>query len=321
MRRIFFVIVLGSALFSAYIIAANPGSPLSVRSTGTATLGEGTKAHVKEKARQEAIRKAVEENVGLVFSSQTIMKNFEVSEDVVSSYAKLYVKSIREVSYTYDPVTETGTYEGEITIDTSSFAKMTEAQELLKAQREAPIEASVFLFDGEGKVIPDGATVKQGQRFNLMVKPSGDLHAYVVSKDSRGKLFAIFPNRQVSGHANPLKAGRSYYFPPQESPLIFSFDEHAGLETFHVVLSAAPMPDLDDLFARIQDAINSEKSSLGAIVENRIASRGFGLTAKPTQTSWGSSSNQNSKVASTLLGEVLQGNGALVKTITLNHEK
>lgn len=56
-------------------------------------------------------------------------------------------------------------------------------------------------------MIADGSTVRTGQRFDVMVRPAGDLHAYIISRDSRGNLFNIFPNGRVSRHRNPLRAG------------------------------------------------------------------------------------------------------------------
>lgn len=86
-----------------------------------------------------------------MITAQSSMKNFALAEDVVSSFARMYIKSIREISYSYNGSTEKGVYTGEFVIDTSSLAKMAEAERALAANRGKPAEAGVFLFDEEGR--------------------------------------------------------------------------------------------------------------------------------------------------------------------------
>jgi len=60
--RLSFTLALLVVLLSTNIHAASP--LLTVRSSASATLGEGTKAQVYEKAKSLAMRKAIEEHVG-----------------------------------------------------------------------------------------------------------------------------------------------------------------------------------------------------------------------------------------------------------------
>lgn len=319
-RFILCVFVLAGTLPALLAQALPRTSPLlTVRSTGSATLGEGTKAQVKEKAKAGAIRKAIEEHVGVVITAQSTMKNFELAEDMVSSYARVYIKSIRELGYRYDSATETGVYEGEFVIDASSLERLSQAQTALEAGMKRPVEASVFLFDGEGRMIADGGTVREGQRFNVMVQPSVDLHSYIINRDSRGNLFRIFPNPKVSGHRNPLRRGRSYFFPPRESELIFTFDSNPGREHFYVLLSAVPLNDLDALFAQL-DVMGHEQDrrDMTPIIQERIASRGIQLHAKATKARISMADGQGHP-ADNIVGELLSGTGAFVKMISLRH--
>lgn len=294
------------------------GALLTVRETGTAQLGEGTKKGVKEKAKLSAIRKAIERYAGVRITSKSTMKNFVMEEDVINSYQRAYLKSVREIAYRYDSGAETGTYTGEFVIDTSAMASLSEAEAALAANRDKPVEAAVFLFDGEGRMMSDGGVVKEGDRFNVMVQPMGDLYAYVINRDSQGNLFSIFPNRDISNHVNPLRAGITYYFPPRSSDLVFAFDANPGRERFYFLFSAVPLPDIDALFAKLARMKTAgERSALAPILEERIVTRGIALQSKKTQATIAGSSG--GRAGDMVVGELLKGTGAFVKTVQLHH--
>lgn len=300
--------------------SATSGSPLlTVRSSATATLGEGTKAQVKEKARLEAIRKAIELYAGVTITAQSTVRNWELQEDVVQSYNRAYVKSVREISYVYDSATETGRYEGEFVLDTAATATMAEAERALAASRARPVEAAVFLFDGEGRMIADGAAVRPGERFHVMVQPAGDLYAYLIARDSGGNLFRIFPNPDVASLTNPLRAGSQYTFPPRDSDLVFAFDEQPGRERFYFLFSAVPLADLDALFARLEELKDAGdeagQATLAPIIQERVASRGMVLQSKSTRADVRLSDSKTEQ----RVGELLRGTGAFVKSIGLVH--
>ena len=294
------------------------GALLTVRETGTAELGEGTKKGVKEKAKLGAIRKAIELYAGVHISSKSTMKNFVMEEDVIKSYQRTYLKSVREIAYKYDSGAETGTYTGEFVIDTSAMKKLSEAEAALAANRDKPVEAAVFLFDGEGRIMSDGGVVKEGDRFNVMVQPMGDLYAYVINRDSQGNLFSIFPNRDISNHVNPLRAGITYYFPPKSSDIVFAFDANPGRERFYFLVSAVPLPDIDALFEKLaQMKTPEERNALAPILVERVVTRGIALQSKKTQAIISGSSG--GQAGDKVVGELLKGTGAFVKSVQLHH--
>ncbi len=331
MKRFFFAVALRAGVILTILLAISQfpvltgaevikrsGPLLTVREIGTATLGEGTKAQVKGKAKAEAIRKAIEENAGVVITAQSTMKNFEMADDVVNSYARVFIKSIREISYSYDSAKETGVYRGEFVIDTSSLQGMSQAEKALQANRNKPIETSVFLFDENGQVLHEGRPIKKGDRFNVMVQPSTDLFVYIISLDSKGKLYTIFPNPKVSGHSNPLGGGEQYYFPPQESDQVFMFDDTPGKDRFYFMFSAVPMKDMDFLFEKLANADLEEQGEINSIIQERIASRGIALESKTTKAAIDIPNGRNSKRQKSV-GELLKGTGAFVKTVKLRH--
>ncbi len=295
------------------------GALITVRETGQAVLGEGTKQQVREKARLDAIRRAIERYAGVHITSKSTIRNFELEEDVVSSYQRTYVKSVRELAYDYDSANETGTYEGEFVIDTASLQSLAQAETTLSANRDKPVEAAVFLFDGEGRMMEDGGIVRAGDRFNVMVQPVGDLYAYIVNRDSQGHLLNIFPNRDVSSHGNPLRAGIKYYFPPKESDLVFAFDANPGRERFYFLLSAVPLNDMDALFEKLATVQSAEeRSALAPILQERLLTRGMALQSKSTQATIVASGDGGGQ-ADKLVGELLKGTGAFVKSVLLHH--
>ncbi|MGK5091839.1 DUF4384 domain-containing protein [Deltaproteobacteria bacterium TL4] len=180
------------------------------------------------------------------------------------------------------------------------------------------ISATIFFFDGQGRMIEEGSTVKKGDEFNVMLKPDGDLYAYVLNQDTQGNFFRIFPNQEVSPQTNPLKDRTSYTFPTKTSGLIFSFDENTGEEHFFFILSASPLDDLDELFLQLEQA-KSEKArnDVLPLLVNAVRSRGMALKNKKTPVQV-PSSQTNIKLEAKI-GELVEGKGALVKTVRLNH--
>lgn len=314
---ILFVSMLTPAAAWAELVGRE-GALITVRERGEAQLGEGTKKGVYEKAKKEALRKAIEENAGITVSVSSTMKNWELTEDVVQSFNRAYVKSVKEISYDYDRNAEKGVYVGEFVIDMASIAKMAEAEKVLAENKNRKVGASVFLFDGEGRMISEGATVSQGMRFNLMVQPIGDTHAYIVNRDSSGNLMLIFPNRDISSHTNPLRAGLQYFFPPRESDRVFAFDGNPGRERFYILLSSVPMADMDTLFEQMAQVGPDERVNLGPIIQQRMAARGLALQSKSTQATI-SVSNGGESRSEKRVGELLEGTGAFVKRVQLIH--
>ena len=178
----------------------------------------------------------------------------------------------------------------------------------LMAQDCKPIEAVVMLYNERGEIIPNGSTVREGNSFFVMLKPMTDSYAAVFNKDSKGNFFRIFPNPQISSQTNPLRAHKQYFFPPQNSDLIFQFDDNSGEESFYFVISSTPMNDIDSVY----NSIESGARNLTPVLEQRIRKRGISLGKKKYSTG-GSIGNLPSS------GDLLMGKGAIVKTVKLRH--
>ncbi|MFH2130892.1 MAG: DUF4384 domain-containing protein [bacterium] len=170
------------------------------------------------------------------------------------------------------------------------------------------VESLIHIYDAHGKPIENGNTVRNGDRFYVMIKPLTALYAYVISKDSRNNLFKIFPNQQVTDIPNPLNANFQYFFPPQNSELIFEFDNNPGTEKLYFVFSATPLKEITHYFRE------GETPQAGDF-ENRVLTRGINLTTKKAtvEIELPDKSHQKKDV------EELKGRGVVVKEVVLNH--
>jgi len=183
-----------------------------------------------------------------------------------------------------------------------------------------PVEAVVFLFNENGEMIPQGDIVKENDQFYVMIQPIITLYAYIVALDSSGNLFKIFPNTDITSQENPLKAGNQYYFPPQNSDIIFAFDNVPGEEKLYFLLSSTPVDEVDLFFKNLEGVSGeSDRQQVASNFEQQFTTRGFNLKKKNKNVTL-----KQAKVASKLaqqkvMAELLKGSGLLVKTVTLKH--
>jgi len=177
-----------------------------------------------------------------------------------------------------------------------------------------PIGAVISFFDDQGILIQDKSTVKEGDKFNIMFQPNADLHAALFNKDSNGNIFKIFPNEQVSSQTNPLQANTQYYFPPQDSKIIFEFDNNPGEEVFYFVFSSTPLYDIDKIYEDLSNSTSlSNTRSLTKQFEKQIQTRGIAVAKKDTNF------KASNKKLLPVIGELLENKGSFVKVIRLNH--
>jgi hypothetical protein len=89
-----------------------------------------------------------------------------------------------------------------------------------------------------------GMAIKPGDRLRVAFSPSADGFAYVVTRDTRGRVSVLFPGESIKG-ASRVKAGQSYGAPLQDGWLMVEAD--AGLDTLYVFGSYDSLQNLEEL--------------------------------------------------------------------------
>lgn len=91
-RCMLFSLLAGTLLWGAAVAAQETET---VESTGQAAIIDGDKAAARDKAIDDALRKAVESAVGTMVSAETITENYQLISDRIYSQAEGYVQKYR----------------------------------------------------------------------------------------------------------------------------------------------------------------------------------------------------------------------------------
>ena len=112
---------------------------------------------------------------------------------------------------------------------------------------ETELELSVGLYresaDGRLEEFGDGATLRTGQGYAILVRPAGPLFLYVIQVDSAGKAFKLYPNGGLGTSGNPVAPGALTWIPNGHRVLVL--DDQTGSEVLYVVGSSRPVPALE----------------------------------------------------------------------------
>lgn len=96
--------ILGITAFLLFTIHCSPFTPAwaqesqTVTTEGVAAIVDGNKAIARDQALQDAQRKAIEEAIGTMISSETAVQNFQLLSDKIFSQSQGYIKSYKVVS-------------------------------------------------------------------------------------------------------------------------------------------------------------------------------------------------------------------------------
>ena len=89
-----------------------------------------------------------------------------------------------------------------------------------------------------------GVAVSGGERIRVAFSPSADGFAYVIGKDTRGRVFVLFPTDTMKG-ASRVRAGEVYSAPVESDWL--TIDPQVGLDAIYVFASYDPLQNLEEL--------------------------------------------------------------------------
>jgi hypothetical protein len=100
---------------------------------------------------------------------------------------------------------------------------------------------------------PEDLQLEVGDRYRLGLRPSKDIHVYVVQRSAQGELLSLFPNAAFSTAVNPLRGNEPHYLPGASRWLRLS--QKRGEVRVHVLGSLEPIPDPEAALARPPDGV------------------------------------------------------------------
>jgi hypothetical protein len=104
--------------------------------------------------------------------------------------------------------------------------------------------------NGEQVPVPmkDGQVLRRadGDRFQIYLSPSSDVHVYIYLIDGTGWIQRLYPD-DGSSHVNPVRSGSELILP--RSDLYFGLDEYPGVHEIFVLISPNPRNDVETALA------------------------------------------------------------------------
>jgi len=132
-----------------------------------------------------------------------------------------------------------------------------------------------------GFPLVDGVSLAGGDHLAVTFSPSADGYAYVIAKDTRGRVSVLFPAEALKG-ASRVRAGRVYRAPVGSGWL--TVDPQAGLDTIYIFAGYDLLQNLEELVEEPETAQNA--AARGALVEQTvnglIDGRHYQLGRRPT---------------------------------------
>ena len=122
--------------------------------------------------------------------------------------------------------------------------------------------------DASGTVgfpLVDGASLAGGDHVTVAFSPSADGYAYVIAKDTRGRVSVLFPAETMKG-ASRVRAGRTYRAPVESGWL--TVDPQAGIDTIYVFAGYDLLQNLEELVEEPETPQNV--AARGALVEQTV---------------------------------------------------
>ena len=172
--------------------------PLWIEAAGEAVLGDiDTPNEVKERARHDAQKNALEMAVGVFIKSHTLVSNNQLAEDLVYATVRGRVEKTEILQEGWDQKDRT----------------------LYRVKLKALIKP-VYPEKGDGfsvKVFLSKTNIKAGEEIRIFYEPNRDCYIYIFSVASDGSVTLLLPN---SHHIENLaKSNTVNVFPPEGSPV------------------------------------------------------------------------------------------------------
>jgi len=172
--------------------------PVWVEATGEAYLGEiETPKEVKDRARRDAQKNALEKAVGVFIKSHTLVSNSQLAEDLIYASVRGQIKKTEILHEGWD----------------------TKERSLYRIELRALIKP-VYPEQGKGlsiKAYLSKTDLKEGEEVRIFYEASSNCYVYIFSVAADGSVTLLLPN---SIHRENLTRGRkAYEFPTSDSEI------------------------------------------------------------------------------------------------------
>jgi hypothetical protein len=97
--------------------------------------------------------------------------------------------------------------------------------------------------------VPNDTVFHSGDRLRFSVEANDHGYLYIISRGSSGNWKPMFPAPEIEDGDNRIEPMRAYLMPPGNR---YTFDSNAGTESFFIVFSRKPEPDLEGLIYSLQ---------------------------------------------------------------------
>jgi len=172
--------------------------PVWAEATGEAYLGEiDTQKEVKDRARMDAQKNALEKAVGVFIKSHTLVSNSQLAEDLIYASVRGQVEKTEILHEGWD----------------------TKERSLYRVTLRTLIKP-VYPEKGKGlslKAYLSKTDLKEGEEVRIFYEASSDCYVYIFSVAADGSVTLLLPN---SLHRENLtRAGKAYEFPAADSAI------------------------------------------------------------------------------------------------------
>jgi len=172
--------------------------PVWVKATGEAYLGEiDTPKEVRDRARRDAQKNALERAVGVFIKSHTLVSNSQLAEDLIYASVRGQIEKSEIL------------HEGWDTKERSLYRVM--LRTLIKP---------VYPEQGKGlsiKAYLSKTDLKEGEEVRIFYEASSDCYLYIFSVAADGSVTLLLPNSIRM--ENLTMAGKAYEFPTSDSAI------------------------------------------------------------------------------------------------------
>ena len=262
------------------------------RELATAAINDAKRQRIAEREARDAAREEARKAAEL----QELLEEYDTMEKLLFRQMKVDQEIM---------MYESGVWKNEAEYERAKEV----AEQLAETRREAhslqqKVDKGARKLE-EDLLVTDGVRLRHGDQLQCELRLDQPAHVYLLSYDSSGKLWRLFPETErllpdaPPAAKNPLPKG-AHWIPGREH--FFILDENPGVETLYLVVARKPQPDLIALAKHVTTGEGDPTGALRRKLE--------GLAAQALSLAVESERNQ---------GIALRGKDLLVRELRFTH--